>query len=64
MINDPRIVIRLVGGPAHDFFMSVPLERVPPFVAVGVGPPVASYYPDAGEVEMVRVYRYAADIIN
>ena len=58
MTNGPRVVIRLVGGPAHDFLMSVPLERVPPFVAVGAGQPVANYYPDPGETE-VRIYRYA-----
>ena len=61
MTNGPRVVIRLVGGPAHDFLMCVPLERVPPFVAVGVGHPVASYYPDPGETD-VRIYRYAADL--
>jgi len=43
--------------------MSVPLARLPPFVAVGAGHPVASYYPEASEAE-VRIYRYAPDIVN
>ena len=63
MVNSPRVVIRLVGGPAHDLVMSVPLARLPPFVAVGAGHPVASYYPEASEAE-VRIYRYAPDIVN
>ena len=63
MNNDPRVVIRLIGGPAHDFLMSVPLDRVPPFVAVGAGHPVASYYPDPGQTD-VRLYRYAPDVMN
>ena len=56
MINGPRIVIRLVGGPAHDFLMYVPLERVPPLVPL-VRVTGGSYYPDAGEADMVRVTR-------
>jgi len=63
MVDGPRVVIRLVGGPAHDFVMSVPPERVPPFVAVGAGQPVASYYPDLGQTD-VRIYRYAPDVMH
>lgn len=63
MIIGPRVVIRLVGGPAHDFVMSVPLDRVPPFVAVGAGHPVASYFRDAEETE-VRIYRDAPNVTN
>lgn len=63
MINGPRVVIRLVGGPAHDFLLSVPLERVPPFVSFGTGHKPASYYPEPGEAA-VRIYRYARDVIQ
>ena len=63
MINGPRVVIRLVGGPAHDLLLSFPLERLPPFVAVGAGHPIASYYPERGEAD-VRIYRYAPDVMN
>ena len=62
-MNGPRVVIRLVGGPAHDFFLSVPLTQVPPFVSVGTGDLLASYYPEPSEAE-VRIYRYAPDVIN
>ncbi len=63
MINGPRVVIRLVGGPAHDLLLSFPLERLPPFVAVAAGHPIASYYPDPAKTD-VRIYRYAPDVVN
>jgi hypothetical protein len=63
MINGARVVIRLVGGPAHDFVLSVPVERIPPFLAVGVDQIPATYYPDNRESE-VRIYRYAAQVTN
>ena len=63
MINGPRVFIRLVGGPAHDFVFSVPRERVPPFLALGIDPVPATYYPDPNESD-VRIYRYAAQVTN
>jgi hypothetical protein len=32
-----QVVIRLVGGPANDLVLSVPADKVPPFLGVGQG---------------------------
>jgi hypothetical protein len=50
-----RVAIRLIGGPANDFVLSVPADRLPPFL--GVGQPIAHYRPDPGEGE-VRLFRH------
>jgi hypothetical protein len=50
-----QVVIRLVGGPANDLVLSVPPDKVPPFL--GVGNPIATYRPEAGEGE-VRIFRH------
>ena len=50
-----QVVIRLVGGPANDLVLTLPSDKLPPFL--GVGHPIATYRPDAGEGE-VRIFRH------